>query len=305
MMNATLALSTPAQQAILYAAGPFYGWPWKPTLNEAHGCSYAVAYAHFRRDHSTPYNLVLHCLCLVMQLLGNFLLLTVLDARFSKSAKYPVLRFTTAIAWIAALALPSECPAPARALSVAAVVAAATLAPRLNVESWWTALPLLQLTIGAMGIELILLPEDHAEKKIPPYVGFAVVFVVFAALWRLLATKLRGCAKRFGAPAIAVVLAAMVSLARKDDPVKPVNKLGGIVVWPLALLTDRPELCLYSFGYTAMAAQGIAHRLSGQPSTLEQVQVLDDGVSKLSFEWAHVVYFPALLFHSVLESLAA
>ena len=27
MMNATLALSTPAQQAILYAAGPFYGWP--------------------------------------------------------------------------------------------------------------------------------------------------------------------------------------------------------------------------------------------------------------------------------------
>ena len=47
MMNATLALSTPAQQAILYAAGPFYGWPWKPTLNEAHGCSYAVAYAHF------------------------------------------------------------------------------------------------------------------------------------------------------------------------------------------------------------------------------------------------------------------
>ena len=156
-----------------------------------------------------------------------------------------------------------------------------------------------------MGIELILLPEDHAEKNIPPYVGFAVALVVFTALWRLLATKLRGCAKRFGAPAMPVVLAAMVSLARKDDPVKPVVKLGGIVVWPLALLTDRPELCLYSFGYTAMAAQGIAHRLSGQPSTLEQVQVLDDGVSKLSFEWAHVVYFPALLFHSVLESLAA
>ena len=149
MMNATLALSTPAQQAILYAAGPFYGWPWKPTLNEAHGCSYAVAYAHVRRDHNVPYNLVLHGLCLVMQLLGNFHLLTVLDARFSTSAKYPVLRVTTAIAWIAALALPSECPAPARALSVAAVVAAATLAPRLNVEAWWTALPLLQLTIGA------------------------------------------------------------------------------------------------------------------------------------------------------------
>ena len=305
MMNATLALSTPAQQAILYAAGPFYGWPWKPTLNEAHGCSYAVAYAHFRRDHSTPYNIVLHSLCLVAQLVGNFLLLSVLDKRFSKSTKWPVLRVTTAIAWIAALALPPECPAPARALSVAAVVAAAVLAPRLNVESWWTTLPLLQAVITAAGIEFVVLPEEHAEKKIPPYAGFAVALIVFTALWRLLATKLRGSAKRFGAPAIAVVLAAMVSTARKHEPVKPVVKLGGIAVWPLALLTDRPELCLYSFGYSAMAAQGIAHRLSGQASTLEQHQVLDDGVSKLSFEWAHVVYFPALLFHSVLESLAA
>ena len=102
-----------------------------------------------------------------------------------------------------------------------------------------------------------------------------------------------------------LVLAAMVKTALAPDPVKPVVKLGSLAVWILALLTDRPELGLYGVGYSAMAAQGLAHRLSGQPSTLEQVQVLDDGVSKLSFEWAHVTYFPALLFHSVLESLAA
>ena len=199
-MNATLALSTQAQQAILYAAGPFYGWPWKPTLNEAHGCSYAVAYAHFRRDHNVPYNLVLHCLCLVMQLLGNFLLLTVLDARFSKSAKYPVLRFTPAIAWIAALALPSECPAPARALSVAAVVAAAALAPRLNVEAWWTALPLLHSPWRGHRARLSrrITPRRRSRCTL------ALPWSSCSRRWRLLATKPR-LRERLGAPAIAVV----------------------------------------------------------------------------------------------------
>ena len=90
----------------------------------------------------------------------------------------------------------------------------------------------------------------------PPYAGLGVVLAVWTLLWSALArTRLRGCARRFGAPACAVVLAAMVKTALAPDPVKPVVKLGSLAVWILALLTDRPELGLYGVGYSAMAAE--------------------------------------------------
>ena len=37
------------QQALLYAPGAFYFWPWKPFVNYAVGSGYNVAYKHFRR----------------------------------------------------------------------------------------------------------------------------------------------------------------------------------------------------------------------------------------------------------------
>lgn len=63
----------------IYAAGTFYANPFKVVLNAAIGSRYAIAYAHFRRDHSVPLNIVLHLLCLFIQVLGNFALLEVLD----------------------------------------------------------------------------------------------------------------------------------------------------------------------------------------------------------------------------------
>ena len=44
--------------ALLYAPGAFFFYPWKPLMNALVGDSYGVAYAHFRRDHSDPLNLV-------------------------------------------------------------------------------------------------------------------------------------------------------------------------------------------------------------------------------------------------------
>lgn len=64
----------------IYAAGTFYANPFKVVLNAAIGSRYAIAYAHFRRDHSVPLNIILHLLCLFIQVLGNFALLQVLDS---------------------------------------------------------------------------------------------------------------------------------------------------------------------------------------------------------------------------------
>ena len=158
---------------------------------------------------------------------------------------------------------------------------------RASAWSRWTALPLLQLTIGAMGIELILLPEDHAEE-IPPYVGFAVVFGVCSALAAALdeAARLR---EALAAPAIAVVLAAMVSLARKDDPVKPTNSAPSSLA---ARAPDRPS-----------GALPLLLRVHGDVGAGHRSPPLGPAVDaragpgprrrrlEVEFEWAHVVYF--------------
>ena len=170
----------------------------------------------------------------------------VLD-RLLEERKVSVLRFTTAIAWT----LPWHCRRcrRRRALSVAAAAAAATLAPASTpgvVDA-----PAAAAHHRCIGHRAHPPAEDHADKKIRHT-------LVRRFSWCL--QRSGGCsrrtaaARRFGAPAIAV--AAGWWLARKDDPVKAVNKLGGIVVWPLALLTDR------SSGSTPSAIRRCRRRVS-------------------------------------------
>ena len=126
------------QQVALYAASPFYMWPWKPLLSSWHGSGYDVAYMHFRRDHSDGLNLLLHLVCLVMQLFGNFALLSLLDARLWS---LPVLRVTSAAAWVAFLSAEPSAPPLVKFEACAAVVAGCVLAPRVQLRLLGTVAP--------------------------------------------------------------------------------------------------------------------------------------------------------------------
>ena len=53
----------------IYAPGTFFCTPVKPFVNCLFGSSYAIAYAHFRRDHSKSANLWAHVGCLLLQVI--------------------------------------------------------------------------------------------------------------------------------------------------------------------------------------------------------------------------------------------
>ncbi len=133
MMGPTLLIS----QVLLYFPGTFLCYPWKPLVNWAVGDSFAVGYAHFRRDHATPLNLALHFVCLVGQLVANFGVVGVLDAVVADpllgTSGARVISTATAIAWVATLLL---CPVPivVRLLSAAAVAGAYVKAPDIAVS---------------------------------------------------------------------------------------------------------------------------------------------------------------------------
>jgi len=113
-------------QALLYSAGAFYANPLKVPIHLLVGDSYAVGYAHFRRDHHTNANLRLHLACAVLQLLGNFGSLHALDAALGY-ALHP-LSLCTAATWaLCQLACPA--PTACRVLAATAICAAYLFAP--------------------------------------------------------------------------------------------------------------------------------------------------------------------------------
>ena len=112
-------------------------------------------------------------------------------------------------------------------------------------------------------------------------------------------------ALRSARAAIAVaVFGVVLRLTLKSDPVRGgAIFVGAAVPWAAALVTDAPALCLYGASYGCMVAQGVAHRLSAQESTLEQHQLMRDVSQKVPYEWSHTTFFPALVFHSAHQSL--
>ena len=68
-------------KAVIYGFGPFFGYPWKPVMNEVWGGDYRESYTHFREQHMYGSNLLYHCLCFVWQLSSNYAFLNYIDGR--------------------------------------------------------------------------------------------------------------------------------------------------------------------------------------------------------------------------------
>jgi len=107
------------------------------------------------------------------------------------------------------------------------------------------------------------------------------------------------------------IILTMVILGAGKDPVKPVAIAGSFVARLGYEVTHQPALLLYSVAFSSNLGQGAAHHISDEQATLLKLEKAhaDDQDNKLSFQWAHVVFFPTMTMHALhatlLESSAA
>ncbi|CAE7352683.1 Cht2 [Symbiodinium natans] len=292
-MASEIGLSTRLWQWLLFSPGPFYFYPWKSIANHIAGDSYAIGYRHFVAGHYGRINLALHCVALFIQTFGNFRLLEHLDRLLF--SKVGVLSFGSVVAWVASLAS-SPAPALARLASCGSLCFAFQLAPYATVESFELATP------GAMALVLTW-AQATAKRPISnrAYAKGLVLMAGWYAGWTLLR---RMCGKRLEDQKVRIrcaVISFLSFLAMQKNPVTPVVVLGSLLCRLASILTDDPVLYYLGFAFTGSLFQGIAHNLTAEEATLKALERQGEQ-AKLRYEWAHVTFFPALLFHAVQEA---
>mmetsp|Transcript_38608 Transcript_38608/g.123748 ORF Transcript_38608/g.123748 Transcript_38608/m.123748 type:complete len:315 (+) Transcript_38608:134-1078(+) len=271
---------------IIYSAGTFFANPLKIVVNATVGSSYAVAYAHFRRDHSVPLNVWLHALCTVIQVAGNFAFLKVLDDAFGTS-----LAVATAAMWTFFLAL---APSPVSVKVGCGVLCVAGLGVRGVLAENLTLLALAQAPFEIACYWLIM--PYHGVPRPGKKSTLTFMLALRVALWYAL-RPLRGAllpavpGGQVTANVAAVAALAVGSLVRASDNM-PLCEHLGLAAWAPAILLDQPWLFFLCLSFVGQALQGVAHEITDQPGTLPQ---LDDARHEL----AHCAYFPSLVLQAI------
>ncbi len=283
-------------QSVLYFFGPFYCYPWKPVLGVLWGNSYPVGFKHFYDQHRHPTNLAWHAVCLFYQSIGNFALLNAVDQMLPNNPFYDrPLSLLTLVSWIIVLIPPKECPTFIKVGSIAALLTAFTVGPMVT----------------ALQIEFAC------------YVGFFIVGLYhisaysanFSSWSQLLAGALvakfilcyvlnffaRGLLVSYSDQITYGYLLLMILVSFKKNPLKEMVVLGSFGCALLSIFLDRDILFYFSGAFTATLMQGASHALSGEEATLLKLENVQDEYTKMTYEFAHVVYFPNLLLHAVYE----
>ena len=276
----------------IYAPGTFFSNPAKPFLNAYYGSSYAIAYAHFRRDHSLPANILGHIGCLFLQVISNFAFLECLDSQLGLAAGLTITSFT-AIVWTAFL---MWTPSP---LSVRASTIVLLLGAYL-VRKWFTnVIGFVQLAFFTGPGELMcycLYMPDHGIPR-PGWLGFLALLLGRSALWFVLSsnTGCLGAILGYRASNLVVVGSlALGSLIRSKNNLPLVSQFGGLG-WVLAILFGQPWVYFLSLSFLGAGLQGVAHELTRQLGTLNQLK-------NASYELAHTSYFPLLTLQTLHHS---
>lgn len=292
-------------KAILYGGAPFFCWPHKPLLNHIEGRSYERAYLHFRRDHQDPFNLFCHCLCLILQLLFNYSLLSEVGKGLKRVVNIP--QYLPALAttgvWSMTLLRQKGAPLSVRIASIGALVAAYSLRDKL--AEHWQKVPYVTAILEMMAVQVFVInkAKDTSGKGRVPinFLQLAKLVVGRLGLQALIDSKAGGSLSGAGSRSVVnTLLAAWMWKVSQDpfggtSPVKTPFFLS-FSGWILGLLTKQPWLIFYSNGFLSSMAQGVAHHHAGELSTLPQLANVSD-------ELAHTTFFPNLLLHSVYQSL--
>ena len=271
----------------IYVPGTFYCNPFKPFLNAVAGSSYGLAYGHFRRDHSDPLNVWLHVGCLFLQIFGNFALLDCLDRTLGTRSVAPF----TAAAWVLALGR-TPSPPSVRAFTIALLAVASRGCAALAPSSHYASLMLLTGPLELTCYWLYL--PDHGLKR-PGAPWFCAALAARTACCVVLRDRagLLGAAPAVGAAGVLVLL-AVASLVRSRNNLPLVSQFGS-ALWIPALLLDQPWVYFLSLSFMGAGLQGVAHELTGQKGTLNQL-------TDAGYELAHTSFFPVLTLQSLHHS---
>ena len=293
-------MRTVLSQALLYAPNAFYCYPWKPLLNEVAGNSYDIGLQHFKDQHATPLNLALHVVALFVQILGNSTFLAHVDAAlFPQWPRLP-LTACTSVVWAVYL-LASPAPAWCKQASLCCLAFAYVSAPYILQHSATFELGML-LAFHAV-VALYAASGGTANyRKLPKWLALHFGPVV---MYRAIQGAYGGALAAHTLACNAVFLTLMITASAKTAPselfpVKASTFLGAIFARPFAVLTAQTWPLFYAWGFVGMSLQGASHELSREEATLLKLQGIEESTAdKVSYEWSHVVFFPALLFHAI------
>eukprot|EP00854_Cymbomonas_tetramitiformis_P024192 gene24192-29374_t len=292
-----MTVSTRLSQSVLYAFGAFFCYPWKPAFQFVYGSPYKIAYQHFRRDHSDAVNIAMHFICLGFQLLASFGLLF----KFAEHHALPLLPVVSVGTWLASL-LTTPCPLSVKTGTLLSVAAAYQTAPAFE-GAQLEQLSLIGFVI-VFFVQAVAMGEDRISFKDGLW-----MFGIFAA-WllatHLLTTFAAGILEEYVTELSCGFVLLMLCIGGSGYPVIPCAVTGAIGCRILAIVTSQPMMYLYGCAFIGSLLQGVAHLMTREKPTLVAHQnAFKDKDAKVAFEWAHVVYFPNLIFHSMLESFTA
>jgi hypothetical protein len=286
-------VSTIALQVILYSFGPFFGYPWKPILNAFGGSSYTVGYKHFWAQHQDLFNLLWHAVCMIFQLSGNFLLLQALDNYFFNGSRY--LAKATAVIWSLYLGSCKYSPPIARLLSALSIAIAFAVVPYLSISEVEKF-----VVVSFAFIWIIQLMTQGLSINVE---SLSVVgLLLFKYIIGLQLTPMIGIYSSYTKEIVVCYCISISLLSLRLDAVKVVIVLASLSGQILSILTSNPILYLHSSAFTAMLFQGLAHALSKETATLVKLMDETSQRSKVEYEWAHVTYFPNLMYHALYDT---
>ncbi|KDO26803.1 hypothetical protein SPRG_08093 [Saprolegnia parasitica CBS 223.65] len=291
------AVATVLYQVVLFASPQFYSFPWKPLLNRLVGDTYPVAVAHFAPHHATRANLALHFVCLLVQLSGNFCFLTLLDMTVTGSRARPF-SLATALLWSVYLVLgATTAPIWCNVAAVASIVAAYAAAPvLLQQPTALTLVPLVLYVLVALSYAILA----RGLPRVLPAVLVALFLAVLQSGWTYLAS-LPPAPMDVAIPSAIGFGSVLALLAALPNPAVPTVLFGALVGRSLGIWTRQPLLTMYCYGYFGALLQGLAHRLVNEQATLLALED-EESLKKVRYEYAHVTYFPTLLFEGIYKA---
>ncbi|RLO13743.1 hypothetical protein DYB28_007817 [Aphanomyces astaci] len=297
--NDMAATTSTILQAILFVSPQFYCYPWKPLLNAAIGDTYDVALKHFLVNHKTAPNLVLHCVCMVVQLLGNFCFLQTVDDILFPSRPRP-LSILTAVTWIVYLLrrAPSA-PWWVQLASASSIAAAAAVAPSLVPHGEFVSLVLLATFLGVL--LLVHAIGFHKSLHTVASVLSTLVLVGFHVLWSALPHHLASISDHT-VLINCVFLSLMLLISLVKNPLVPSVAYGYLVGHALAAITGQAWLFFFSFGFFGSVLQSVSHLVTKEVPTMVALQTVASPADKVRYEYAHVTFFPHLVFHGLVFS---
>jgi hypothetical protein len=246
-------------------------------------------------QHQDVANLAWHLICLFFQLSANFSLLHVLDG-YIFGERW--LSGTTALIWAVYLGNVKECPLFARLCSLICIAWVYMIVPSLSSQMEGVEL----YVYGAFGIVWMVQAITNGSRLTKDAITIAALLLIKATATYFISLRFKGALSEYSTETSALYLAGMVLLSMRQNSVKEIVFTGTICGHILSILINEPAVYLHSLAFVALMLQGLAHELSGEVATLLKLQDESNQEAKIRYEWAHVTFFPNVLFQACYET---